>query len=215
MASAHLALAWIHVERDELDEAVRHLSLAADSDPRPEAWTGTVRTLLEARLLLRTRPDSAVQLLAHGGDGCWRTTPHESDGWATAVVAVARAEALLALGEPHQALAALTPLPPGAAVEASVTVAAGRLEIGDLRGAEAVLTSVRDRLEVAALAVQLQAWLLEARLAEERGRPERVSQLVDRVLRSASWEDLRAPVRLEWPWLRLQVERDHTLPHVP
>ncbi len=77
VASAHLALAWIHVERDHLEEAVRHLTLAADSDPRPEAWTGTVRTLLEARLLLRTRPDSAVQLLAHGGDGCRRTTPHE------------------------------------------------------------------------------------------------------------------------------------------
>ena len=211
VASAHLALAWIHVERDHHEEAARHLTLAADSDARPEAWIGTVRTLLEARLLLHARPDSAVQLLANGDDEWRRTTSYEGDGWADAVVAVARAEALLALGEPHRALAVLTPLPPAAIVEASVTVAAGRLEIGDVRGAEAVLTSVRDRLEVAALATQLQAWLLEARIAEERGRPERVSHLVERVLRSASWEDLRAPLRREWPWLRLQVERDHTL----
>ena len=211
VASAHLALAWIHIERDAHREAVRHLALSADSDARPDAWIGTVRTLLEARLLLRTRPDSAVQLLAHGSDGWWRTSSSERDGWAKAVLAVARAEALLALGEPHRALAVLTPVPSGAVVEASVTVAAGRLEIHDVRGAEAVLTSVRDRLEVAALAIQLQAWLLEARIAEERGRPERVSHLVDRVLRSASWEDLRAPVRREWPWLRLQIERDHTL----
>ena len=77
VASAHLALAWIHVERDHHEEAARHLTLAADSDARPEAWIGTVRTLLEARLLLRTRPDSAVQLLAHGSDEWWRTTSYE------------------------------------------------------------------------------------------------------------------------------------------
>lgn len=211
VASAHLALAWIQLERDAHGEAARRLTLAANSDARPEAWISTVRTLLEARLLLRTRPDSAVQLLAHGSDGWRPTTTHESGGWADGVLAVAHAEALLALGEPTRALTVLTPVPPGAVVEAGVTVAACRLAIGDVRGAEAVLAGVRDRLEVAALAVQLQAWLLEARIAEERGRPERVSQLVDRVLRSASWEDLRAPVRREWPWLRLQVERDHAL----
>jgi ATP/maltotriose-dependent transcriptional regulator MalT len=127
---------------------------------------------------------------------------------AVATLEVARAEALLALGEPFRALAVLTPVPTAAVVEGSVTVAAACLEIGDLRGAEAVLSGVRERLEVASLGTQLQAWLLEARIAEQRDRPERAVHLVDRALRSASYEDMRAPLRREWSWLRQRVERN-------
>jgi len=204
-ASAHLALAWVSGERDHHD-AAQHLALAA-SAARPDAWTRTVRTLLEARLLLPTRPDSAVRLLASAVDPRGTASATRA-GWSAAALTVARADALLVLGEPRRALAALTPAPPEMAVEAGVTIAGARLDIGDVRGAAAVLSSQEDQLETAGLATQLHAWLLEARAAESGGRAPRAAVLVDRVLHCASAEELIAPVRRHWAWLRVHVERD-------
>jgi LuxR family maltose regulon positive regulatory protein len=209
-ASAHLALAWVDADHDLHHGASRHLALAA-SQAGDDLWTGTVHTLLEARLLLSSRPDSAVRLLSCAADDPYRAPSRAAGGWTAAAVTVARAEALLALGEPHRALAVLTPLPTAAATDAGVTVAAARLDIGDARGAEAVLSSLAERLEAAGLATQVHAWLLEARVAEARGRSARAGTLVDRALRCSSAEDLRAPVRHHWAWLRLRVDHDREL----
>ena len=92
----------------------------------------------------------------------------------------------------------LTPLPPGAAVEGSVTVAAGRLEIGDLRGAEVVppVSGTVSRRPpspssssglAAGGAPRRGAWPSRACVPARRSSP-----------RSASWR-APAPVRREWP----------------
>jgi LuxR family maltose regulon positive regulatory protein len=214
---ARLALAWIHAERDEHGEAALLLDrVPLAPDRQPEPWLDTARLLLEAKLLAATRPESAVRLLAEA-TGTQQRPPVDTAGagsgveWPSAALRIARADALLTLGEPHRALAVLTPVPQPAVVDASVTIAAACLDIGDVRGAEAVLASVLEALDRAPLALQLRAWLLEARIVEERGKQERARALVDRALRAASAEGLRAPVRREWPWLRLVVDRDSGL----
>jgi LuxR family maltose regulon positive regulatory protein len=210
---ARLALAWILAEREEHDEAALLLDcVPPTSDRQPDPWLDTARLLLEAKLLSATRPESAVRLLAEATGSVTSNMPGTAGdvtgGWPADATTIARADALLSLGEPHRALAILTPVPQQAVVEASVTIAAACLDIGDVRGAEAVLASVLDALDRAPLAWQLRAWLLEARIVDERGRQERASTLVDRALRAAASEGLRASVRREWPWMRLIVDRD-------
>lgn len=234
---AYLAKAWVHLERAELVECRRHLDLAIDTasgsaastdpagpnplrpdplDPDPSgpddskpdvtSWLFTCRQLVEARLLTATgQPDAATRLLA------W-TRPTDVPGqpttWLADLLRVAQAESLVAAGESQQALALLTPLPTGAIVEATVMAATAYRSIGDARGAQAVLRRVDADLARSPLTVQLQAWLLEAQLADSRGEENRAGQLVDRALRAAGLEQMRRPIALDVGWLRGFAERN-------
>lgn len=208
---AHLAKAWIHLERSELDECGRHLDIVESTPVRdPGPWLETTRVLAEAQLFVaQGQPDAAVGLLAGGADA----TETTASGWSRGVMDAVRAEALLAAGEPRRALAAVTPLPEPAIVEASVAAAAARRAIGDSRGAGAVLGAVVGPLESSPLALQIRAWVLESRLADDAGDRERSWHLVDRALRSASGEQLRTPLRDGWRWLRAFLDREPHLMH--
>ena len=149
-------------------ETRRRLDLASVRSLQPESdpWLTASRLLVEARLLVAAgQPDAATRLLAGASE---LASVARTSGWLSDLVTIARAEALLASGEPQRALALVTPLPPRAVVEASVVTAAARRSIGDARGAQAVLAGAVAGLESAPLAWQIQAWLLESRLAEDR-----------------------------------------------
>ena len=121
---ALVATAWIHLEHGELDEARRLLDDVADRcDPDLEPWLATNRLLVEARLLVALRlPDAATRLLAEALE---LATPLSTSGWIADLLTTERADSLLAAGEPHRALAALTPLPQRTVVEAAVVAADG------------------------------------------------------------------------------------------
>ena len=86
--------------------------------------------------------------------------------------------------------------------------AAARRGIGDIRGAQAVLRTVAADLDREPLALQIQAWLLESRLEDDRGKHDRARMVLDRALRSATAEQMRLPVMRERRWLRGCVDRD-------
>ena len=121
---ALVATAWIHLEHGELGEARRLLDEVADRcDPDLEPWLATNRLLVEARLLVALRlPDAATRLLAEALE---LETPLSTSGWIADLLTTERADTLLAAGEPHRALAALTPLPQRTVVEAAVVAADG------------------------------------------------------------------------------------------
>jgi len=206
---ALLAKAWVALQHADFAEAQRRLdAFVALSGPHQEAWLKTSGLLVEAQLLTATgQPDAATRLLAGVSEGALAP----QTGWLTDLVTITRAEALLASGEPQRALAAVTPVPGWAVVEASVVAAAARLRIGDARGAQAVLAAVVADLERAPLARQIQAWLLEARLAAGRGDHDRARLMVDRAVRSASAEQIRLPLIRDWRWLRGFVHQDPAL----
>ena len=206
---AHLAKAWISLERGNFAETRRRLDVPAGStQPDPEPWITTSRLLVEARLLVATgQPDAATRLLAAGREPAGGQTPD----WLADLVTIARAEALLASGEAQRALATLTPLPERAIAEATVVAAAARHDVGDVRGAQAILSRAVMGLESAPLALQIEAWLLESRLAADRGKHERARLLMDRALRAATAEQMRRPLLLDWRWLRGFVDRDPAL----
>lgn len=209
---AHLAKAWIHLERAEFAESERDLELVASIRlGLPGPWLETARVLAEAKLLMATaQPDAAVGVLAVGVD---TTAISPASGWISGVMDAARADALLASGEPQRALAVVTPLPRHAPVEASVAAAAARRGIGDARGASAVLGAVASALDASPLALQIRARILEARLADEMGDHQRSWFLIDRTLRAAAAEQLRTPLRDDWRWLRAFLDREPHLMH--
>ena len=207
---AQLARAWIAFERADFAGTRRRLDGAVRSiQPESDPWLAASRLLVEARLLVATgQPDAATRLLAGASE---LALVFRTSGWLSDLVTIARAEALLASGEPQRALALVTPLPARAVVEASVVAAAARRGIGDVRGAEAVLAKAVPGLESAPLPWQIQAWLLESRLAEDRGKHERARLVLDRALRLASAEQMRRPLVHDWRWLRAFVDRDPAL----
>ena len=197
---------WVQLERGdaararELSERLPH-ALPGTREP----WLATAGVIAEARLLtFEGRPDSALRLLAAAstsGDGAWLDN----------LVALATAEALIAVGEPQRALAWLTPVPDRTAAEADVLAAIARRDIGDVRGAGAGLAAASVGLAASPLGVQVQAWVLEARLAQGEDRDERARLLVARALRAAAAEGLRRPLANDRVWLRTFVEHDPTL----
>jgi LuxR family maltose regulon positive regulatory protein len=209
---AQAAQAWIHLGRAELEDVLVCLALVDEFlGEEPGPWLVTTVTLAKAELLLATgQPDAATRLLAEASEV--HETVRTSD-WMHGALAAARADALLAAGEPHRALATVTPLPERAVCDASVAAAAARREIGDVRGAGAVLGSATPALEGAPLPLQIRARVVESRLADERGDRERACHLVDRALRSASAECLRSPLRSDWRWMRAFLDREPRLKH--
>lgn len=211
-AHARLAQAWVHLERAELDESERCLELVEDTPlHHRDAWLEAARVLAQANLLMASsRPDAAIGVLSGGADPA---DDPAASRWISGVMSAARAEALLASGEPRRALAAVTPLPEPALAEASVAAAAARRRIGDVRGASAVLGAVVNALEKSPLALQVRAWVLESRVAEDTGDHRRSWTLIDRALRSAAAEQLRIPLRDDWRWLRAFLDREPQLMH--
>ena len=203
---AHLANAWVHLERGEPAEARASLeSVTGVAAGTHEPWLVTSRLVAEARLsALEGQPETAVRLMAAVTDPA-RT---EGPSWLDELLAVAWAEACLAAGEARRAIAVLTPLPAHVPVEAAVTVGAALLEIGDLRGARAALAAVGADGDRAPLGYQIRSWLLEARMAHHEQETDRVRFLVDRALRMASEQGMTRPLLSDGAWLRATVERD-------
>ena len=204
---AQVAKAWIALDRADYAQTRRHLGILAGSSSSDEdEWLATSVLLVEARLLIATgEPDAATRLLVGASEV---GSPSGDSEWFADLVTIARAEALLASGEPQRALAALTPMPVRAGNAAAVTAASALRGIGDRRGAQAVLSRVIADLDREPLALQIQAWLLESKLAEDRGKHDRARFVLDRALRSATAEQLRWPLMRDWRWLRARVDRD-------
>ena len=135
------------------------------------------------------RPDEAIRIAA------LRDLPQApaTVDWLAGQVTAVSAEAMLAAGEPQQAIAAVTVGLPVGSPERSVLTATARRDIGDVRGAAAAMASVADDLLLAPRATQLQGWVLQARLAHDRGQSHRANLLVERVLRVAGAEEFRRP----------------------
>ena len=211
---AQLARAWVALEQGEFAKARRRVAVVGKlllSLPSTDhdSWIGTSHLLVEAKLLIATgQPEAATRLLADSGNPA--ASGAEAD-WLRDLVTTVRAEALLAAGEPQRALATVTPMPRRAIAEAAVVTTAARRSVGDVRGAQAVLNRAVVDLEQAPLVLQIEAWLLECTLAEDRGDHERARLVMDRALRSAAHEEMRRALVRDWHWMRAFLDRDPAL----
>ena len=205
---AHLANAWVHLERAEIVQARQHLDHACVKlrDGGDSLLAATQR-LTHVRLAMITdEPETALRLLHAGGVDTQTTS-----GWLADQFLVASAEAYLAAGEPQQAIAALIPEPDLAATEAKLITAKALQRLNDLPAAEAILAKVPSDSAAISISTQVQRSLLAAELAAAQAKDERAEVHVDRALRVAAKEQLRTTVGLAGNWLRSFVGRNADL----
>jgi LuxR family maltose regulon positive regulatory protein len=208
---AHLATAWTHVERGEIEQATQRLDHAQSrNNHNPDPVLAAAERLTQVRLALASdEPETALRLLGSAS----MMDCEIVDGWFADQFLLARAESLLALAEPQQAIAVLTPAPQLAAAEARLILVRAVRLAGDRGAAKQMLGQVPSDPVAMSIISQTRRWLLQAELAIEQGNYEQAQLLVDRALRTATREQLRATIGWAGSWLRAFVARDSGLSH--
>ena len=204
---AQLATAWTHLERGEFEQARQRLdhamSTAADhGDPLLAA----AEQLTQARLAILTgEPEAALRLLR----GPTRAIDDQtSSQWFADQFRIATAEAWLAADEVDQAIATLDTEPELAAAEARLILAKALRRAGRFRAGAEVLARVPTDPVAISPNTQVRLWLLKAEVAVEQGNYDRADVAVDRALRTALREQLRATVASAGKWLRSFVAQE-------
>jgi LuxR family transcriptional regulator, maltose regulon positive regulatory protein len=204
LAFAHLAMAWTHLERGEMDQATEGVdhALSTSSDTADPLLAAAER-LTRARLAtVSGEPESALRLLH---------PVQTTSEWFADQVRVATAEAWLAAGEPQQVIDTLSPEPQLAFADARLLSARALRLTGGLQAAEQMLARVpSDPIEISLIS-QVKRFLLQAELALEDGNRERAVLMVDRALRVAAKEELRSTVASAGAWLRTFVAAEPQL----
>jgi LuxR family maltose regulon positive regulatory protein len=190
-ASAAAARAWIAAQRDDLRAASDHAAaahLAAPMFDDPAADT------------LLTVTMASVQASRGDLPGALATVDQESTGWVehdswmADELRAARAHLLVANGEPDLALLEVADV---RAERSERDVALVRVEVALERGDDRVAAELLPQLldKDAPLVTQVGGWLLEASRQQHEGSSLRARSAVDRALRLAARNGLRAPFR--------------------
>jgi LuxR family transcriptional regulator, maltose regulon positive regulatory protein len=204
--TALVALAWVHLEHNELRAAHCRLKQAdAALGVTTDKLTGAVAGLAAAYgSLARGRAAMAVQIVARARSR-W-----SGPGWLDHRLSLAESRAYTAAGDISAALAAASR---DDSPEAAVTLAHAWAAAGDTQNATRALTPVLATDSGAPERVRLQAWLVDAQLGYHSGDRARGRTSLASALRLAEREQLRLPFVIERGWIWLALRRDPELAH--
>ena len=197
-ATAYLALAMVHLQWNNVDEAPNLLgdgATAASLDLAPRYAIGLTHARLDASLGNVAAARERLAQLRHDF-GRWQA-PAFLARW----LAVTEDEADLAAGDPGAVLARFAErddLPTRCARE-QVGLARALLAHGDSHQAEQVLAPLRDGTAATPAAVEI--WLLTALVADRLGADSRATEALGHALEAAK------PERVRRPFLVLGTER--------
>ncbi|WP_433291762.1 LuxR C-terminal-related transcriptional regulator [Actinoplanes sp. CA-030573] len=204
--AAELALAWVAMERYDIDTAGRHLRAADPRRIRPadgliHAAFALVRSRrLQARGELRSAL-TALDDAGHVPGG------QAAPSWLTRQVALSRARLQITMGRPDEAIETVDRLERPDAEDASVVRAAALAAAGDAQRAWELVEPVAGTAGVAG-PVSLEAWLVLATVAARRGEVDEARGALRQALRAALPESQRRAVQQVWADLR-RVLRDN------
>jgi LuxR family maltose regulon positive regulatory protein len=201
-----VALAWVHLDRNELREARGWIKRAdAALGACPDKLTGTVAYMVAAGgALAEGRAAIALQIIIRARSG-WAVP-----AWLDQQLSLVESRACVAVGDIQAALAAAERVGGGTSAEAAVTFAHAWVAAGDGDSAQRALapvladTGAPDR-------VRLQAWLADARLSYASGDGTRGRKSLASALRLAEREQVRLPFVVERSWLGPVLRRDPDL----
>jgi len=204
-ATPLVALAWVHLERNELTEARSFLKQAdAALGESPDKLIGTVAYLVAAGgALAEGRAAVAAQIVTRARSG-WPVP-----AWLDHRLSLVESRAWAAAGNVRAALAAAERA--GASPEAAVTLAHARAVAGEGDDAARVLAPVLADCSHLPEPVRLHAWLTDARVHYASGDGVRGRRTLVSALRLAEREQLRLPLVLERGWLGPVLRRDPEL----
>ena len=193
-AAGHLALAWVHFQRDDLIEAGQNLERAASSPAHPERPVALATAILQARLQ-QVRGDLAGALAtvaAARGDATGWTPPARLRRW----LELTEAELHGAAGQPGPVSAPLDGLDQREPLGAAEAVALARLQLaeGDPAAAGAPHAPGRDGTAPGGLVAPVEPWLLDAFAGDALADPDRAAASLQRALSLAEAEGFRRPL---------------------
>jgi LuxR family maltose regulon positive regulatory protein len=202
--AALAALAWVHMERNELREAGSRLrqayaALAASPDP----LIATLGNLVAAcGALAAGRPAVVIQAVARARSG--RSVP----AWLDLELGLVQSRAYMAVGDTQAALATARQACGDESPAAAVTLAQAWGAAGDSEQARRVLAPVLAADGAVPGRVRVYAWLVDARLSDTSGDHARTRRSLASALRLAEPEQLRLPFAAERSWIGPVLRRD-------
>jgi LuxR family maltose regulon positive regulatory protein len=204
--AALVALAWTHLERNELREAHGRLKQAdAALQESPDELIGAVACLAAAcTALADRRAAAAVQIIARARSG-W-----SPPAWLRQRLSLAESRAHVMAGDIQAALAAAGNGGYGSPEVAVASVYAW-LAAGNRHNATRALAPVLAIENQAPAPVRLQALLVDAQLSYSSGDRARGHRSLASALRLAQREQLRLPFAIERGWIEPVLRRDPVL----
>ena len=195
--AALAALAWVHLERDELREAGRLLKqLDAALSVSPDKLIGAVACLIAAcGGLAKGHGEAAAQMVARARSG-WSVP-----AWLDQRLSLVESRAYVAAGDTSAAAAAAERAGGGSSPEAAAALAHAWLAAGDGKNARLMLASALAARSGEPERVRVQAGLADARLSYYSGDRARGRRSLAHALRLAEREQLRLPFVLEQDWI--------------
>lgn len=204
-AAAEVALAWVALERYDIEAADRHLRAAHPlcAASASELATGAYAVVKGRRLQIRGETRQVLNLLAAAAEAA-----DESPRWLSRELVLGRVRLLTAAGRTEEAADLLARLPDHGTADAAVARAALLMAQGRTGDAHEIASAVARAADVAAPVV-LDAWLLLARLASDDDVTAR--DALRHALQVAAPESYRRPVHQVWSELRRLLRDEERL----
>ncbi|HEX6149827.1 LuxR C-terminal-related transcriptional regulator [Nocardioides sp.] len=188
-AGAHVALAWVAMDRFDLRAVSEHVRAAEHSDFIPgDPVQRTLLTLVKSRLqVAQGDRNAAAARIAETIAGM--TDPEH---WLSTWLRLEAAHLAVAGGDPQAAVAELRDVRESVAVaEVALLVAEARLRLGDDAAAMEALKVALDK--TSPITVRVRAWLVECGRQLREGSSTRARDALEQALQLASATRLRRP----------------------
>jgi LuxR family maltose regulon positive regulatory protein len=206
-AAAEVALAFTHLERDDLHEARDRLKQADTAlRIRPDKLVGATAYLVAARCrLAEGRAAATTQLIGRARQG-W-----SPPGWLDQRLTLLESRAYAAAGDIPSAIAAAERVNPRASLDATVALAHAWLDAGDPLAASRALENGPGITDEVPDGSRLERWLVDARLAFSGGDRTHGRRSLEQALRLGQRDRVRLPFALAATWMRPVLRSD---PHL-
>ena len=207
--AANIALAYVHLERNELRLAHDQLRLA-DGALRiaPDKLAGAIACLVAARCLLAEGGTRAALEMVTRARGDW-SLPR----WLERRLTLIQSRVYAAAGESQSAIDVAERAEPRSALDVAVALAHARLAAGDHQTAGRALAAAVTSPGEPPEQVRLEGCLMDARLSYGAGDGVRGRRSLEQALRLGKPERLRLAFALERAWIRPVLRRDPELAH--
>ena len=205
-AAADVALASVHVDRNELPPARRWHKRAEEALlARPDKLIGVLASLVAARYsLAEGRGRAVLEIVSRAREG-WSPPP-----WIERQMLLLESWAHTAAEDYQSAIEVAVCADPESSLGATVALARALLASADRQAAARVLAAAPSGAE-AATGVRMAAWLVDARLNYGAGDAARGRRSLEHALRLGEPELYRLPFAMERDWLRPVLQRDPEL----
>ena len=205
--AALVALAWMHLEHNDLREASSWLKQAdAALRASPARLIEAVAYLVAASgALAEGRAAVVTQIITRARSGC--CVP----GWLDHELSLVQSRACALAGDFPAAIAAAGRAGAGTSPEVALTLAHAWMSAGDGDKARRALAPALAADSGAPDRVRVQAWLVDARLGYASGDRARGRRSLASALRLAEPEQLRLPFAMERSWIGPVLRNDPDL----